>query len=94
MNRTAAFTFHKGRQVYELHDPSDQTWVMQTWSQQIDPTLGANDLATLGHRLTVPQGWTYTSRTLTTPLVVQTTGQVAHVLMDALGNSYSLEAAR
>ena len=48
----------------------------------------------MGLRLTVPAGWTYSSRTLTKPLVVQTTGQVAHVLMDALGNSYSLEGAR
>ena len=94
VDRKASFTYATGRQIHELTDPHGAVYVMQSWSQQIDPTLGANDLATLGHRLTVPQGWTYTSRTLTTPLVVQTTGQVAHVLMDALGNSYSLEAAR
>ena len=94
VDRKASVTYATGRQIHELTDPHGAVYVMQSWSQQIDPTLGATDLATLGLRLTVPQGWTYTSRTLTTPLVVQTTGQVAHVLMDALGNSYSLEAAR
>ena len=94
VDRKAAFTYASGRQIHELTDPAGAHYVMQSWSQQIDPTLGASDLGTMGLRLTVPAGWTYSSRTLTKPLVVQTTGQVAHVLMDALGNSYSLEGAR
>jgi len=93
VDRKAAFTFARGRQVHELHDPSGPTYVMQSWSQQIDPTLAASDLPSLAARLQLPSGWTYTSRTLSSPLVVQTTGRVAHVLMDSLGDSYSLEAA-
>ena len=94
VNRTAAFTFHKGRQVYELHDPSGQAWVMQTWSQQVDPTLSESALADLGPKLALPSGWTYTVRTLQAPLVIATETQAAHVLQDNLGNSYSLESAR
>lgn len=93
VNRTAAFTFNSGRQVFELHDPSGQTWVMQTWSQQVDPTLRQAQLATLAPRPTLPAGWTYTARTLRAPLVVATVAQAAHVLQDNLGNSYSLETA-
>lgn len=91
VNRTAAFTFNAGRQVYELHEPNGDTWVMQTWSQQVDPTLSESQLASLGTRLTLPTGWTYTTRTLSAPLVVATQDVAAHVLQDDFDNSYSLE---
>jgi hypothetical protein len=91
VSRQAAFTFRTGRQVYELHDPSGQTWVMQTYSQSKDPNLSQADLPGLASRLTLPAGWTYRPRTLTRPLVVATTVHAAHVLQDNLQNSYSLE---
>ena len=93
VNRTAAFTFRKGRQVYELHDPAGQTWVMQTWSQQVDPALSESQLATLGPKLTLPSGWTYSVRTLRAPLVIATETHAAQVIQDNLENSYSLEAS-
>jgi hypothetical protein len=93
VSRQAAFTFRTGRQVYELHDPSGQTWVMQTYSQSKDPTLSQADLPALASRLTLPAGWTYQPRTLTRPLVVATAVHAAHVLQDNLQNSYSLETS-
>ena len=45
------FTFDEGRTVYELTDPAGSTYVMQTWSQQKDPSLEEDDLAGLGDRL-------------------------------------------
>ena len=68
-------------------------YVMQTWSQQVDPTLTAAALPGLATRLNLPAGWSYATRTLRAPLVVQTTGKVAHVLQDDLGDSYSLESS-
>lgn len=89
VNRTAAFTFDAGARVYELHSPEGATFVMQTYSVQIDPTLTEAQLTDLGPRLTLPEGWTYSSRILDTPLKVQTATTAAHVLQDDLGNSYS-----
>jgi hypothetical protein len=65
---------------------------MQTWSQIVDPDLSRADLATLGERLALPAGWTYRTRTLTTPLRIDTTTHAAQVLQDELANSYSLLA--
>ena len=93
VNRSASFTFNAGRRVYELHDPSGQRWIMQTWSQQVDPSLSESQLATLDTRLELPSGWSYTTRTLATPLVVATQSTAAHVLQDNLDNSYSLETS-
>lgn len=91
VDRRAVFTFDAGRPVFELVDAEGQRWVMQTWSQVVDKTLTLDDLAGLGSRLNLPEGWRYETRTLTEPLVVDTTSRVAHVLQDDLTNTYSLE---
>jgi hypothetical protein len=92
VHRHTVFTFNAGEEVYELHDPALRRWVMQTWSQIVDPELSRPDLARLGERLTLPAGWTYQSRTLTAPLRIDTTTHAAQVLQDDLANSYSLLA--
>jgi hypothetical protein len=89
VDRATVFVFDAGQVVYELTAPDDTSYVMQTWSQQKDPTLAEADLAGLGSRLQLPPGWTYGSRTLVEPLRVVTTDTVAKVLQDDLGNSYS-----
>ena len=93
VSRQAAFTFAAGRQVYELVDPTGATWVMQTYSQEKDPTLTLADLPDLAARLTLPSGWEYRVRTLTRPLVVATADRPAQVLQDNLQNSYSEETS-
>lgn len=91
VDRKAVFTFAAGRPVFELVDPQGQRWVMQTWSQVVDKNLTLDDLPGLADRLHLPEGWHYETRTLTSPLVVDTTNTVAHVLQDDLTNSYSLQ---
>lgn len=91
VDRRAVFTFDAGRPVFELVDPDGGRWVMQTYSQVVDKTLALEDLADLGSRLHLPDGWRFETRTLTAPLVVDTTATVAHVLQDDLTNSYSLQ---
>ena len=91
VDRRAVFTFGAGRPVFELVDPDGRRWVMQTWSQVVDANLTLDDLAGLGSRLALPAGWRYETRTLTTPLVVDTTTREANVLQDDLTNSYSLQ---
>lgn len=91
VDRRAVFTFDAGRPVFELVDDEGRRWVMQAWSRIVAKDLTLEDLAGLDARLTLPEGWRYETRTLTEPLVVDTTGTVAHVLQDDLTNTYSLE---
>jgi hypothetical protein len=89
VNRRTVFTFAAGRAVYELTDADGTRYVMQSWSQQVDPDLVEDGLADLGDRLQLPAGWTYATRTLDEELRVVTQAEDARVLQDDLKNSYS-----
>jgi hypothetical protein len=91
VNRQTVFEFDAGRTVYELTAADGTTYVMQSWSQQVDPALDEAGLADLGSRLHLPAGWTYKARHLNAPLRVVTTKTDASVLQDDFRNSYSLE---
>lgn len=93
VSRNTVFVFNAGEEVYELQDPKGQRWVMQTWSQVVDPNLSRADLPKLGERLNLPAGWSYHTRVLTSELRVDTTNREARVLQDDLTNSYSLVTA-
>ncbi|MCG7596115.1 hypothetical protein [Mycobacterium sp. PSTR-4-N] len=88
--RHAVFVFDSGAPVFELTDADGRTWVMQTWSRIVDPALSYDDLPALAERLTLPEGWTFRTRTPETELRVDTSSQAAQVLQDDLTNSYSL----
>lgn len=92
VDRRAVFTFDAGRPVFELVDAQGRRWVMQTYSQVADKNLSLDDLPGLASRLHLPAGWRYETRTLTAPLVVDTTNSVAHVMQDDLTNTYSLQS--
>jgi hypothetical protein len=92
VHRHSVSTFDAGQEVYELHDPALRRWVMQTWSQIVNPDLSRADLPGLGERLNLPDGWTYQTRTLSAPLRIDTTTHAAQILQDDLANSYSLLA--
>jgi hypothetical protein len=89
VNRRTVFMFSAGHAVYELTDPDGTRYVMQSWSQQVDPGLVEDDLPTLGDRLQLPKGWAYSTRTLDEDLRVVTQEDDARVLQDDLKNSYS-----
>jgi hypothetical protein len=93
VSRHTVFVFNAGEEVYELQDPKGQRWIMQTWSQVVDPNLSRADLPGLASRLKLPDGWSYQPRVLTETLRVDTTSRPAHVTQDDLTNSYSLELA-
>ncbi len=73
--------------MYELISPKGRVYVMQSYSQIVDPTLVYADLIELGSRLKPPRGWHYRSRILDADLVAQSTG-MAHVIQDELQNTY------
>ena len=88
--RNTTMTWPAGKRVYELTSPDGAVYVMQSWSQQIAPTLTEADLRTLGDRLTLPAGFTFGSRVLRKPLSVGTDASgAAFVLQDELMNAYS-----
>ncbi|MDZ4235467.1 MAG: hypothetical protein U1C73_17295 [Dietzia sp.] len=90
VTRNAVFIFNSGTTVFELIDPTGRRWVMQTWSQVVDPTLSYEDLAGLSDRLALPEGWSYRARVIDDDLRIDTSDQAAQVLQDDLTNSYSL----
>jgi len=90
VSRHTVFVFNAGEQVYELQDPHGHRWVMQSWSQVVDPNLSRADLPKLADRLKLPEGWSFQTRVLTENLRVDTTSRAAQVTQDDLTNSYSL----
>jgi len=89
VDRRAVMTLFAGREVYVLIDPGGANYVMQSWSHQVDSDLTEGDLATLGDRLVLPEGWQFETRTLTEDLVIRFGNEPAQVVQDDLGNTYS-----
>jgi len=90
VDRGAVFFFDAGKSVYELVNPEGLAYVMQAYCVGVDPTTDEASLATLGERLSMPEGWTYRVRTLEEELVVDTTATIATVLQDEFEHSYTL----
>ena len=86
--RDTVFGFDAGSEVYELVAPDGTTYVMQARSQIVDEDLQESDLAALGERLKLPDGWRYRVRTLTEPLALRSTDGVAVVVQDELQDTY------
>ena len=90
VNRGAVFFFDAGRKVHELVDPTGRNFVMQAYCVGVDSTLTVESLDSLGQRLSLPDGWSFRTRTLDEDLVVDTTAHVATVVQDELENTYTL----
>jgi len=90
VNRGAVFFWDAGAPVHELVRPDGRAYVMQAYCVGVDPTLTEQDLAGLGDRLALPDGWRFRTRILDDELVVDTTATIATVLQDELENTYTL----
>jgi hypothetical protein len=87
ITRTTNFIYRAGSAVYELTSPGGDTYVMQSYSQIVNPMLNMKDLPVLGEQLKLPAGWTYRCRVLDQDLSLIADG-IAYVLQDNLSNSY------
>ena len=87
VTRSLTFKWCGNCEVYLLTDPSGYLYIMQSFSQRVDPNLSAADLPTLGSRLQLPSGWSYHATTLVTDFVY--TGVIASVLQDDFQSSYT-----
>lgn len=85
--RTTKFVYRAGSAIYELTSPAGDVYVMQSYSQIVNPALNIKDLPVLNEQLKLPAGWTYRSRVLDQDLSLVANG-VAYVLQDNLSNSY------
>ena len=94
VDRRSVFTFAAGSTEYFLTDPEGNRYVMQAYSLQVDPTVDEASLSTLGDRLTLPDGWTYSVEVIDADLIVDTMTTKARVLQDEFQNSYSLTSMR
>jgi hypothetical protein len=63
---------------------------MQAYCVGVDKTLTEENLASLGSRLSLPEGWSFRTRVLEEELVVDTTDHLATVVQDELENTYTL----
>src|SRR5262245_4537080 len=87
VSRRTRFTFDAGEPVYELISPSGDVYVMQSYSQIVDPSQRMADLQNLGSRLKRPAGWTFRTRILPEPLTVIATEE-ARIVQDDFENTY------
>jgi hypothetical protein len=87
INRTTNFIYRAGSAIYELTSPAGEVYVMQSYSQIVNPRLSMQDLPNLGQQLKLPVGWTYKSKVLDQDLALLANG-IAYVLQDNLANSY------
>ncbi len=90
VNRGAVFFWDAGTEVYELVRPDGVAYVMQALCTAVDPTISLDTVAELGHKLHLPDGWSYRTRTLNDDLVVDTSDHLATVVQDEFENSYTL----
>lgn len=90
VERDTEFRFDAGREIHELTAPDGSIYVMQSYSLEIDPTLDVEALSGIGDGLQLLDGWTFTSRVLAEPLVVEDIDGIATVVQDDLRNSYQL----
>lgn len=89
VDRRAQFFFDSGTPVYELVNPDGESYVMQALCRAVDPAMTEVSLATLGDRLSMPEGWTYRVRVLEEELVVDTSDHVATIIQDEFENTYT-----
>lgn len=87
IQRGTKFVFRKNRPVFQLTDPNGRHFVMQAYSQIVDPDLSYDELRGLRDRLGLPDGWSYRSHRPKKDIVLRANGQ-ATIVQDELRNTY------
>jgi hypothetical protein len=86
--RKSQMGFAKGQPVFILESPDGMPWVMQAYSQIVEPNLTYADLQTLGAKLKLAPGWKYRIRVLDQDLTIRAVSGVARIVQDDLENTY------
>ncbi len=89
--RNTNWIFHAGEPVYLLREPSGAVWVLQEFTQEVDPTLEAHNLDKLGGQFkNLPEGWKFETKILDKELSLDTgrAGGWAAIVRDEFGCTY------
>jgi hypothetical protein len=88
--RNATWTYFADNLIFQLLDPSDNLYVMQSYARFIDPGLTYENLQDVDYMTSVmglPVGWSYSVALLAQQFDNSSAGN-AILVQDALGNSY------
>lgn len=89
IGRDNNWIFRKGRKVRDLLAPNGRRFVMQAYTNTIDPGLNLKTLNQTGSNpaAAIPDGWKFKTRKLRRKLVVKAGGE-ATIVRDGLGSVY------
>ncbi|MEU2156906.1 hypothetical protein ABZ532_18150 [Streptomyces sp. NPDC019396] len=88
VKRDTEYLLTAGKPIYALNASDGRTYVLQAYAHIVDDSLTLDSLATLGDRLSLPEGWRFEVRTPEEDLRVRTVDGEAHVVQDELQNTY------
>jgi hypothetical protein len=86
--RKSEMGFAKGQPVFILEDPDGVPWVMQAYSNIVDPNLSYADLQTLEEKLKPAPGWKYRVKVLDQDLTIRAVNGNARIVQDDMENTY------
>ena len=87
--RTTQFTWNAGRTIFELISADNNSYVMQSYSVQLEPELTLANLDTVDSRFTtLPDGWGFRTRVLEKTLYAIDVDDIAKVIQDDLEKTY------
>lgn len=86
--RKSKMGFVKGQPVFMLISPDGMPWVMQAYSNIVDPTLSYAQLQNLGSKLKLAPGWKFQVKVIEQDLTIQAVNGLARIVQDDLENTY------
>jgi hypothetical protein len=87
--RKSQMGFVKGQPVFIVESPDGMPWVMQAYSNIVDPNLSYADLQNLGSKLKLAPGWKFRVQVLDQDLMIQAVNGHARIVQDDLENTYN-----
>lgn len=88
VHRKSTMTFEAGKPAFMLEDPQGTLWVMQAYSDIVDPNLTYDQLEKLGDKLKLAEGWKFRVKILDRDLTIKAINGLAHIVQDDLENTY------
>ena len=90
VHRENTYLYAKGRRVYLLHSPDGKTWVMLSYTTEVDTDLSLDQLSNLVSKLKLPDGFKFEIKELPSNLTIdaQRANGMAHIIRDNLHDIY------